>query len=156
MNYKERIIAVIMMVFLLCGCNFREITTRFIFPGTKVYTKHVEKANLSYTDNPEWWNYATLSAIRKRVDEYLKDSPECPSLIKENLQQLSIIIGMDKKQVLSVVGKPAKKKLLKSNDEMWIYTRNKNELPWFYKWAKLTFKSGVLTDIEVQHINIPK
>lgn len=150
-------VAVISLFVITCGCDSHETLNYIIFPGTKVYNKHLDTATPSFYDNPEWWNYSTLTYIKKRVIDYLITHREIDSTLKQELEKLTITKGMNGEQVSSVVGQPTKKIFLRKNHEIWFYKgERENELPWYYKWAKLTFQNDKLIDIEVQRIYIPK
>ena len=75
------------------------------------------------------------------------------------LKNSEVILGMDKEQVVLVLGLPTKKGLLDQTTDLWIYEGDRSnigERVWYYKWGKLKFENDVLKDIEVQHINILK
>ncbi|MBI3291681.1 MAG: hypothetical protein HYZ73_02570 [Elusimicrobia bacterium] len=64
---------------------------------------------------------------------------------------------MDKEQVLSVIGEPTRKRVLPNGCEEWLYKADVwGTMRWYYRWGKVRFQSGVLSDIEIQRIKIYK
>lgn len=137
----------------LAGCNYlRE------FPlYSEVYVETPDSIRLDYYDDPAWWDYSTLSSIRNRVDAYLKANPNVNPDMRDSLRGLRIKKGMDKAQVLLVVGEPTKKQMLQDGREEWLYKADvAGTLRWYYRWGKLQFQNGTLSNIEVQRAKISK
>jgi hypothetical protein len=110
-------------------------------------------------DRNKIFDRASIYLIRKRMEVYFEENPNLNQEIKTALSELKIQKGMDKEQVLLVVGEPTTKKKLRDNNELWIYKgdrMSKGERQWYYGWGKLKFHNGILKDIEVQYINIYK
>ena len=142
-----------MLSLSLVGCNYlRE------FPlYSEVYVETPDSIRLDYYDDPAWWDYPTLSSIRKRVGAYLQANPNISPDMRDSLQGLQIKKGMDKEQVLSVVGEPTKKQVSPDGVEEWLYKSDvAGTLRWYYRWGKLRFQNGVLSEIEVQRMRVYK
>lgn len=142
-----------MLSLSLVGCNyFRE------FPlYSEVHVETPGSIQLDYYDDPAWWDYPTLSSIRKRVDTYLKANLDVSPNVRDSLRELQIKKGMDKEQVLSVIGEPTKKQFLPDGREEWLYRADvAGTLRWYYRWGKLRFQNGILSDIEVHRAKIYK
>src|SRR5438552_3992074 len=56
-------------------------------------------------------------------------------------------VGMNKEQVLLVVGKPKTIQKRREGIEIWVYSNRINTFTWFYNWAKLKFKDDKLIDL---------
>jgi len=142
-----------MLSLSLVGCNYlRE------FPlYSEVHVETPDSIRLDYYDNPAWWDYSTLSSIRKGVDAYLRANPNVSPDVRDSLRELQITKGMDKEQVLSVIGEPTKKQVLPDGGEEWLYKAEvAGTLRWYYRWGKLRFQNGILSSIEVQRAKIYK
>lgn len=142
-----------MLSLSLVGCNYlRE------FPlYSEVYVETPDSIRLDYYDDPAWWDYPTLSSIRKRVEAYLAANPHVSPDVQAALRALEIRKGMDKSQVLLVVGEPTRKQGLPDGREEWLYKKDvAGTLRWYYHWGKLRFQNGILADIEVQRAKIYK
>ncbi len=151
MKFKQ-IVLISVMGLLLNGCGYIDA---FIACAPRPYIERPNSIKLDYYDNPEWWDYKNLSLIRGRIRDYLDKNTNIEPDIKNSLKNLTFQRGMTKEQVLLVIGEPAKKKVLKDKNELWIYSGAKGGvLQWYYRWGKLTFSDDKLVDIEVEYVEM--
>jgi len=97
--------------------------------------------------------------IRKRIEIYIEEHKNLDSYTRDSLMKLEIRKGMNKEQIVLVLGEPIRKKTLRNNNQLWVYKgdrTNKGEFDWYYGWGKLYFQDDILNDIEVQYIDIHK
>ena len=154
---KRFIIAIVILLFLITGAWVGRNYLRTFPLYSEVYVEHPDSIKLKYYDSPDWWDYSTLTSIRKQITDYLVKHPNIDTDITHSLKNLSITKGMNTRQVPLVIGEPSKKKILKDNEELWIYTGTSGGvLCWYYEWGKVRFKNRILKDIEVKYIHIHK
>lgn len=159
---NKKILRIAFIVLLLNGCNYlRE------FPFySEVYVDHPPRIQLftqglinSFTTNSNTENAKSYFRIKERILDYLDKNRNLSDDIVVALKNSEIIFGMDKEQVVLVLGLPTRKVSADKTSDLWIYEGDRSnigERVWYYKWGKLKFENNILKDIEVQHINIVK
>jgi len=121
----------------------------------KPYIEHPNLIRLTYLDDPNWWDYKTLSLVRQRVNSYLDQKPNMSPENKKFMEEFSFRKGMNQEQISVIIGAPRKINTLNDGSSLWVYSGvNGGMLQWYYKWGKLKFSNGILTDIEVQYVHM--
>lgn len=149
----KKILYILIIAILISGCNFVRRFPNYSIPETS----HPESVKLHYYESDSWMDHQNLVDTRQRVKDYLAKNPDINTSIKDALSNLTFQKGMDEEQVILLIGEPKRKETLGSGSELWVYqgAEEGTLLRWYYNPGKLTFKNGVLTDIETSRLYIP-
>jgi len=136
------------------GCsNFSSI---YLIPVPKTYVERPSSIRLGYSEDPGWWDYETLGAIRQQIETYLKLNTSVNPEIQGALRRLEVRKGMSEEQVQVVLGPPSNRRVTDEQIDVWTYKKPTwGVRRWYSGWGKLYFRDGTLVDIEVQHKEYP-
>ena len=106
---------------LLCGCAsdmFLEKRDAKLGPYATTYWRDKDTRQKSAREVEEFDEQLQL-----KVDKYIAIHPELPEEVKKWMSYLHVVVGMNKEQVLMLLGTPYKKKQTseRGTDEVWIY-----------------------------------
>ena len=146
--------AIVTLLLILTGCNYLRTFPLY----SELYVESPEFIELKYLDDPKWWDYPSLSAIRRRIDDYCTTYPDIPAEVAASLRRLTVRKGMNADQIAAVLGQPAKRQRLSPASELWTYDDRRiwGVRRWYYSWGKLRFDDGRLARVDVEYINIHK
>ncbi|MEW6170761.1 MAG: hypothetical protein AB1472_04325 [Candidatus Omnitrophota bacterium] len=163
----RRIVFLVFLLLFITGCNYLRTFPLY----SEVRVEHPENillfndyfANLmekSIKENRlDLHSVKIYSKLKERILNYLSQKKDINENIILALKEFKVIRGMNTSEVALVLGKPTKKIELDNNNESWIYLGDRSgveEWDWYYKWGKAIFQNGILTDIEIQTIDIYK
>ena len=155
----KRIIFAAIFAISLGGCNYLRLYPQY----SEIYIQHQEAVRI-FDENSrfqkEWvldpLKFRLMQKQKEEIENYINSSAQVPEKIKNALRSFTLMTGMNPGEVELLIGKPSIIKDRGTVKEKWIYKEKDRPLKyyWFYDWAKLHFKKGILDDIEIKHVKI--